>query len=312
MATPTIPDWPAYNDDDLVSDNGTDINETFLDELGNAIQGAITGEDNPSVFAKTIIDEVIDARGTFPDLDARLDEPVVGTINDTVSASDIIDEVVAARDDNTDLNDRLDNFVADEIPDASGAVRGLLSDAAQSINGPKTFNVQPITRPGNATSITMTVGGAITADATAYPSTTSEVDASVLTLPANSLSANGKGFRFRIWGKTAAGASTRTIKVYWNGSVIISFTTVVASGIYLLEGEIIRSGVGTQVCWVSQGKLAAGLNTVTAVNIARLHSVWDTAPMNADETNAIIFKSTVQDSAGANLTQLGCVVEFFG
>jgi hypothetical protein len=300
----------------LVSDNGTDIDVAFLDAVGNAIQDSITGADNPSVYASPIIDEVIAARGAYVDLDERLDQPVVGTINDSVSASDIVDEVVAARDDNTDLGDRLDNFVADEIPDAESAVRGLVANDAQSWDGEKTFTTQPLVRPGTATSTTARVGGFLVVDGTAYPSTTSEVDATSFTLAPNTLSANGKGIRVHVWGKTASGASTRTIKLYWDAELLISFTTVVASGIYDLTADIIRVSAGVQTAVVSAGKLAAGLNTVTGVAIGRLHVVWDSAAagseMDADETGAIIVKTTIQDSAAANLTQLGCTIELLG
>jgi hypothetical protein len=316
LATPTIPDWPAYSDDDLVSDNGTDITSDFLDALGNAIQNSITGTDNPSVYASEIIDEVIQARGVYADLDERLDQPVVGTINTGESAADIVDEIVTARDDNPDLNDRLDNFVADEIPDAEGAVRGLVADDAQEWDGEKTFTTQPLVRPGTATSTTARVGGVLEADAVAHASTTSEEDATSFTLAPNSLSENGKGIRVHAWGKTASGASTRTIKLYWDGELLISFTTAVASGIYDLTADIIRVSAGVQTAVVSAGKLAAGLNTVTGVAIGRLHAVWDSAAagseMDADETGSIIVKTTIQDSAGANLTQLGCTIELIG
>lgn len=316
-----LPNWPAYSDDSGDAISGTLLNAAFFDSIEDALEALLYGEDNPTVSAVEAIDELVDARGGEVDLDARLDNmeadiavPATGTINDTEEVGDIIDEVVDARGNQPVLDDRLSGVIDSDgvgVP-ASVTDAGVVTTGAQSFAGEKTFTTQPLARPGGASATTITLNGTLVADGTAYASTTSEADATSLTIPANTLNVNGKGIRIHAWGKTASGASTRTIKLYWDGSVIISFTTTVASGIYDLTADIIRTGVGTQVAIVSAGKLAAGLNTVTGVAIGRLHSVWDTAPMDADETAAIIVKTTIQDSAGANLTQLAFTAELIG
>lgn len=316
MATPTIPDWPSYTDDDLVSDNGTDIDVAFLDAIGNAVQDSITGANNPSVYASMTIDEVITARAGYADLDERLDQPVVGTINTTVSASDIVDEVVAARDDNPDLDDRLNNFVDDEIPDAESAVRGLVANDAQSWDGEKTFTTQPLARPGAATSTSLRLSGTIALDGTSHTVTdTVETDTTSVTLAPNTLSRNGQAIRFRVWGKTAS-AGSKSIRVYWDGTAIASLVATVIAGTYEIVGVIQRVSASVQTAIISIGKLADTLNDLTGVNLAPLTYHWDgsAAPMDADLTGSVILKFTIQNNTDgdADVTQLGCIVEILG
>lgn len=314
MPTPTIPDWPSYINDDLVSDNGTDIDVAFLDELGNAIQAAITGLDNPSVYAQSIIDEVIVARGAYADLDERLDQPIVGTINDGVSASDIIDEVVAARDDNPDLNDRLDNFVADEIPDADETIRGLISEEPQILNGQKTFTTRPVIRPGSATAGEAIVGGMLFQDGAEYVNVDgTELDTTVVTLLPNTLDSDGKAIRVVAWGKTGAGADSRIIRVYFNGASLINLTTVVANGQWQLEAIIQRRTSGTQTARCRGGSVTLGLNTATIATLTNSGTVWDN--LTHDITSSIILKLTIQNATDASpdvIYQTGCFVELLG
>lgn len=183
----------------------------------------------------------------------------------------------------------------------------------------------PITDSGliqaiNSTYFSSLAGGLITGltrslkqDGAAHVgSTTVETDASTYTLPGATLSADGMLLRVRVWGKTAAGASTRTIKVYWNAASVHTFTTVVASGLWQIEQLIMRTGAATQTVQTFHRVVAGGLNTATPIAAPTLGvTVWDgTTPTNATLSGNVAMKTTVQDSAaGANVTQLAYSVD---
>ena len=136
---------------------------------------------------------------------------------------------------------------------------------------------------------------------------TAETTATTYTLPGETLSANGMALVGRAWFKTAAGGSTRTIKLWWNGASLITFPTAVVSGHYGIEFVIMRSGAASQTARV-QGAISLttpGLNTSTPSSSTTRHeTVWDT--LAATLSGDVILKTTVQDSAaGANITQLG-------
>jgi len=150
-------------------------------------------------------------------------------------------------------------------------------------------------------------------DATARTgSGTAETDASTYTLPAGTLATNGMQLKLRWWGKTAAGASTRTFRLYWNGASILTTTFTVASGIWQGEANIVRTGAATQSARTIHGAVTLGLNTATPGTVPRLGTVWDTgAPVNATLSGTVALKTTLQDSAaGTNLTQLYYSIEF--
>lgn len=279
----------------------------------------VYGADNPGVTASAIIDEVVEARGTDLTLDERITNATSGADNPSGSASEIIDEVIEARDDNPDLNDRLENFVADEIPDAEASVRGLVSLGAQEWAGNKTllgglkFNAGDAAEGAAPVGPSGVLGGSVVT--AAFTGTgTGETDAVTTTLPADTLAVDGAAIRIWAAGKTAAGASTRTIKIYWNGAPVITLTSTVASGIWRIEAIIIRTGAATQIALCRGGSVAAGLNTATVATLTNQATQWDTgSPVDADLTTAVAIKTTLQDSAaGTNVTQFAFGIDVLG
>lgn len=156
------------------------------------------------------------------------------------------------------------------------------------------------------------VGGVIFKDAATHIGTgVAETDASVYTLPAATLGTDGSSLIFRSWYKTAAGASTRTIKHYWNGATIFTQTTVNASGLIYIETHITRTAAATQSALTFSWTINGGLNTSVPVNASNTNlTLWDAgAPVNATLSGTVAMKTTVQDSAaGANITQLFCEI----
>lgn len=138
---------------------------------------------------------------------------------------------------------------------------------------------------------------------------TGETDASTYTLTAGKLATTGMSLLITAWGKTAAGASTRTIKLYWNGTSVFTTTTTVASGIWQLDAVIMRTGSSLQSIRTGFGAVTLGLNTATPATIPNIGTVWDTP--NADMVAGTpIVKTTLQDSAaGTNVTQLGFSIQ---
>ena len=64
--------WPATTDDSGTKTDGTVINATLTDAFKAAIEDNIHSLTNTTVKTKTIIDEVVAARGNLASLDARL------------------------------------------------------------------------------------------------------------------------------------------------------------------------------------------------------------------------------------------------
>jgi hypothetical protein len=149
-------------------------------------------------------------------------------------------------------------------------------------------------------------------DAAAHQGTsTGETDASTYTLPGGTLAADGDVIYGYIKGKTAAGTSTRTIKLYWNGASVGTHTTAIASCPWLYEFWIQRLSGTTQLITT---RFTGGVSTTPTLNSATpttaMSSVmthWDgTSPSNATLSGNVAIKTTVQDSsAGANVTQQG-------
>lgn len=75
-----------------------------------------------------------------------------------------------------------------------------------------------------------------------------ETDLITYSLPANSLSANNRGVRVKAWGTTAANANTKTVRLYFGGTVVASNNISQApNGVaWRLEAEVFRTAAATQ------------------------------------------------------------------
>lgn len=203
------------------------------------------------------------------------------------------------------------------IRDASATVDGIVSTGAQSLAGVKTFTGHPLFEPGTSSGTAGPVSGVLSKTITATTgSGVGETDYGNFTLPAGVLDTDGKALYIRMVGKTASGASTRTIKLYWNGASILTTTTVVASAGWEMEALVTRTGAATQCILARCGvPVTLGLNTATpAVILAYNQTVWDgTSPSNATLSGTVAIKGTIQDdAAGANITALSFMVETLG
>lgn len=142
--------------------------------------------------------------------------------------------------------------------------------------------------------------GVINYDSTeAACSGSSETDLISYTLPANTLSANGKGVRIKIAGTTASNTNTKTIRLYFGSSVCITndITTAPNNKHWEFEADIWRDSSSTQE-GVAKGSVGAVLQTSAYLGLS------------ATMTGAITIKVTGQGSATSDITAKFLSVEF--
>lgn len=174
---------------------------------------------------------------------------------------------------------------------------------AQSVTGVKTFNDgAALLKAGNGTATFLARGVLnLQHNAVGTGADTTEITAHTYTLPANSLSANGKAVRVRAWGTTAANANNKTWKLQWGGTDIYTTGAVAANAKnWAIEATIIRTAAGAQDIHVT-GHFNGAL--ITASNIT-------TATEN--EATDLAITSRIQNgTASANdIVEEGFIVEF--
>ena len=139
---------------------------------------------------------------------------------------------------------------------------------------------------------------------TTSSSTTAVTSEEVLisyTLPASSLSANGKGVRIRAWGKTAINGNSKTLRLYFGTTVVMTndVSTSPNNLDWQLDAVVIRDGVNSEVS-IGSGTFGAAQQSITS-----------SAP-TAGNGAGITIKITGQNgvpSAG-DITALGLIVEY--
>ena len=126
-------------------------------------------------------------------------------------------------------------------------------------------------------------------------------DLMTYSLPANSLSANGKGVRITVWGTAANNANAKTVTVAFGATTLVS-TALTASqaDVWWAEAIVIRTGAATQEAFA---ELTQG-GTVT---------LSDVEQSNPAETlsGAVTIKCTGTATANDDIVQEGMVVEFY-
>ena len=128
-----------------------------------------------------------------------------------------------------------------------------------------------------------------------------EDDLITYSLPANSLSANGKGVKIKAWGTTVNNVNAKTLKVYFGSQVILTNSLAVSlAGFWYAEAIVIRSGASTQ-------DIIANLNTNTATVAVVDQEI--TAGTQTD-TAAITIKCTGEAVDNNDIVQEGLLVEF--
>lgn len=126
---------------------------------------------------------------------------------------------------------------------------------------------------------------------------TSETDLISYTLPANSLSSNGKGVRITAWGTVAANGNTKKIKLYFGSSLFDTGTTTWTGTSWFFRLLIIRTGSSTQEM------IAHILAGTTDTNVTH-------ATPSEDTTGDIVIKTTGESGTSSDdITCEGLIVE---
>jgi len=126
-----------------------------------------------------------------------------------------------------------------------------------------------------------------------------ETDLISFSLPANSLSANGKGVRVKVHGSFAANANAKTVRLYFGASVMISndVTTTPNNKSWSFEADIFRDSSSTQE-FVASGMVGAVPQTLAV------------SGLNATMSAGITIKVTGQGVSSSDITAKFLTVEF--
>ncbi len=129
-----------------------------------------------------------------------------------------------------------------------------------------------------------------------------QTDLMSYTLPASSMSSDGKGLRVTAWGVTANNANAKTLRVQFGSTELFSTSLPVSvAGTWKAVSEVIRAGVSSQVAMTT-------LWTNTSSGVAQIGLTSSTAA--EDQSSGITVKVTGTGGAGSDITQRGQLVEY--
>jgi hypothetical protein len=169
------------------------------------------------------------------------------------------------------------------------ASRVLVLDANKSVDGGFTI------RLGSATTVMSPPIVGLPADVVGAASGTTQstfYPLSSITIPANALSVNGKGFDFMFAATTAANANAKDFRLHFGAATTTLVTGSTASGKpVVVFGSIYRTGAGAQVV---VAEITIDTTSATVVTTAA-----------ADETTAWTFSLESQNTAAAAASATG-------
>ena len=128
-----------------------------------------------------------------------------------------------------------------------------------------------------------------------------EDDLITYSLPANSLSGNGKGVHITAWGTTANNANAKTLKLYFGAVMLTNSLTVNLAGVWRIEADVFRTGSNAQD-YVSQ------LVTTGAAGVA-LNDI-EVGSLTQTDSGAITIKCTGEATSDNDIVMEGLFVKF--
>jgi hypothetical protein len=148
--------------------------------------------------------------------------------------------------------------------------------------------------------------GTLTTSTTTAQTAADTVETTLWTysLPANTLSANGKGVRIVAWGTTGATANGKTIKLYFGGTTLVTAGNALNNGQWKVNGLVLRSGAATQVGtadlvfggWAG----AAATATAPAETLSGAVTIRVTGTNGTAAAGDIVFKGAVVEAVGSS------------
>jgi hypothetical protein len=128
---------------------------------------------------------------------------------------------------------------------------------------------------------------------------TDETDLWTYSLPANTLSANGKGVRIRIFGTYAGNGNTKTVRSKFGATSLTAVAGAPNDGMWRVDAVVIRTGASAQIGSADHADNAIGYRSASLTTPAE------------DTTGAITIKVTgTNGTANANdIVFRGAIVE---
>lgn len=128
---------------------------------------------------------------------------------------------------------------------------------------------------------------------------TGEDDLLTYTLPANSLSGTGKTLRITAWGRTAANANAKTLKLYLGATTMVSRSMTTGSGnTWSISTLVTRAGSNSQgyvTNYFTDGATSVGASRGVSTET---------------DTSTIVIKCTGTATADSDVIQDGFLIEF--
>jgi len=197
------------------------------------------------------------------------------------------------------------------IPVATATVAGIVSTAAQSFGGLKTFtdslqSDSPLAAKAPGGSTYLGVPLRLTSITTPAGNVgTGEDDLMSYTLPASTLDSNGRAVKVIAWGHTANNANAKTLKAYFGATQVLGGAgislTVSELGSWMAGFVVMRTGAGAQACaaQIVSGPAGGGV-TVSSATV--------TTPAET-LSGTVVVKFTGEATSDDDITQEGLIVE---
>jgi hypothetical protein len=130
---------------------------------------------------------------------------------------------------------------------------------------------------------------------------TDETDLWTYSLPANTLSVDGKGLRLTIWGTTGATANNKTLKVYFGATTVLNQTTAVNAQRWRLDVTILRTAAATEEVLaggIAQTSIFAQALTSGSIDLTAAVTIRMTGTNGTAAANDITFRGAVVEVLG--------------
>jgi hypothetical protein len=292
--------WPSGAVDTTDTDSGTDSPASARADLLDVEQKLNQIIAHVSAYIQGLLD----------DADAAAARATLGlgalAVKSTIATADVdADAITYAKIQNVSATDKLlgrSTAGAGDVEEiaCTAAGRALIDDAdaaAQRV----TLKV-PTDQMGTGSGVATLVGVAHVNTTAVGNVGAGEDDLMTYSLPANSLSSNGKGVRVTAWGRTANNANAKTLKIYFGVAIATYLLHTSIVGRWKASVLILRNGSNVQdsVWEIYETNFATDLLVGTQI---------DVTSTGQTDTAGITTKLTGQATANDDIVQEGMLIE---
>lgn len=155
------------------------------------------------------------------------------------------------------------------------------------------------TKVGTSTADQSMVGVIHTNVVPASNTSTTETDLFSYSLPANALSANGKGIRITAWGKFAANANSKQVRLHFGATNTLTDFAATSNNLsWKVEVLVLRTGAATQT----------SIGSFFEQNVTNARHAFVASP-GETLSGAVTIRLTGQGGASTDLTAHGWIIE---